>query len=46
MKEVYEDVKIRVVVFDAEDVITSSCTPNMHDPNCGSEVPGVCTAVN
>lgn len=44
MKEVYEDVKIRVVVFDTEDVITDSCT--IHDPNCLSEVPGVCTTVN
>ena len=42
MKEVYEDVKIRVVVFDAEDVITDSCT--LHDPHCGNEVPG--TPVN
>ena len=38
MKEVYEDVKIRVVVFDTEDVITDSCSNKLPyvpvcDPN-------------
>ena len=39
-KDIYEEVKIRVVVFDAEDVITdSSCDVQF----CDSETPGVGT---